>query len=208
MHSYAIKGVRDWKEKASDSVKQNAIECLAHKYLETIDKYIDSVFLQKTSSFSPKFIPMPRPGFGKQERKRIQWTFFAPIRLCNTSQNAFSFELLILYEKKQCLAFRLEPGHPRSRSHKYSHLQFNKKLYNKRVQVEGIPSFISDSFPAFPLPGSDTISLFFAMVVAVHGYEGTQIIMRQILRENNDTNKYDKYSRALDASLHLDRNGS
>ena len=208
MRGYAIRGLRDWNEKASDSIRQNAAGCLAHKYLESRDEYIESVFLQKTSSSLPRFIPMPQPGFGKQERKRIQWTFFAPIRFDDTSQDTFRFELLILYEKKQCLAFRLEPGHRESKSHKYAHLQFNQKLYNKKVQVTGIPHFISDSFPAFPLPGSDTISLFFSMVVAVHGYEGTQIIMRRILEEDGNMRKFAKYSSALDASLHLDRNGS
>ena len=208
MRGYAITGVRDWRE-APASTKQNAVECLAPMYLADREQHIDDVLRQKKSSLSPKFIPMPRPSFGKSaKKKRFQWTFFSPVGLDDRSKDIISFELLILYKQKQCLAFRLEPGHPESKAHNYTHLQFNQELYKKRIQVEGIPSFISDSFPAFPLPGSDTISLFFAMIVAVHGYEGARKIMLRIFHQENDINKYGKYSRALDALLDLDRNGS
>ncbi len=189
MRGYAITGVRDWKSKAPESIRKNALECLAHRYLAEEEQYIDNILRQEKSSPSPRFIPMPRPGFRRSTKKRFQWTFFAPVGL----DDIMSFELLILYEKRQCLAFRLEPGHPESRSHNYTHIQFNQDLYKKRIQVAGIPPFISDSFPAFPLPGSDAISLFFAMIVAVHGYQGTLNIIQRVFQAGSGSEKVSKY---------------
>lgn len=202
---YAHQGVRDWQNMADDDTQTDAGHCLGHKYLANVKEKISDALQQSMSSGAPKFIPMPQIGNKGHRSKGFRWPFFA-LAKNKDGQKVTHFELFILYKQKECLAFRLELGHPGSKSHKYSHLQFNQKLYNRRIQARGIPPFISVSFPAFPLPSSDTMSLFFAMIVAVHGYEETQKIMKRILY--HDINEYPKYSKALDASLHLDRNGS
>ena len=203
---YAVEGVRDWKNNADHSTRTDAEFCVGQKHLANVEMEIPDALQQSISSAIPKFIPMPQNEKGDHRKKGFLWPFFALANSKHGSQEITRFELVILYKGKQCLAFRLEPGHPKS-PHDYTHLQFSRKPFRKKVPVHGIPSFVSDSYPAFPLPGSDTLSLFLSMVAAVHGHAGTLSMIERVFQAGSDPKQGSQYALHLEKLLRVDGNG-
>ena len=133
---YAVEGVRDWERNAKHTTRADAGHCLGQKHLANLEKEISGALQQSVSSGIPKFIPMPEIENGGHRKNGFLWPFFALANSKQGSQEITRFELLILYEGKQCLAFRLEPGHPNVSSHNYTHLQFSRKPFRKKSQFK------------------------------------------------------------------------
>ena len=203
MQGYAIQGLQDWQRSAGEERRDLASRGLGRNRLAERENDILGALRQRRSTNRPKFIPMPQGRNRSHQDNGCHWPFFAAATWMLGEQEITAFDLLISYKDDNWLAFRFEPGNPNEKSHNYTHLQLSKKPFNEKVSVKGIPKFISSSYPAFPLPGSDTLSLFFAMVVAVHGYSETRSIILRAFRAVGETEKASMYFMELDKLLDI-----
>jgi hypothetical protein len=169
MELYARRGVADWT-RAPFGLQRRARECLMATQIATRDadalNTIRTIY-DGTNSNALSFIPMPMPNPKKQPIERC---FFLPIREKKGGVETFALELLVLVKEKKCLAFRFEPADRPSSRHGYGHLQMNQKMLKKTIPVEGVPEWMPDKYPAFPMSTSDPLKMFLAMATAVHGY--------------------------------------
>lgn len=167
MELYARRGVDDWT-KADATLRRRAGDCflatqIATRHQEAIDT-INAVF-DGTNAHKLSFIPMPKPG-----KHPIERCFFLPVRENIAGRERVSFELALLVSSRNCLAFRLEPADRPTWRHGYGHLQMNQKMLKKMINLVGVPPWIPDSYPAFPISTSNPLRMFLAMGTAVHGY--------------------------------------
>jgi len=165
---YARRGVDDWA-KAPPNLQSRAATCfmatqIATSYQDAADTL--STIYNGTNANKLSFIPMPKPG----KSQKIDRCFFLPIRQKTASGEKMYFELVLLVSGTDCLAFRFEPADRPTWRHGYGHIQMNKKMLKKTINIGGIPQFIPDSYPAFPISTSSPLRMFFAMGTAVHGY--------------------------------------
>lgn len=143
------------------------------------------------------FIPMPKPG-----RHPIERCFFLPVREKVGGTEKVSFDLAMLVSGKNCLAFRFEPADRPAWRHAYGHLQMNQKMLKKminlggRVRGEGVPTWIPDRYPAFPISTSNPLRMFLAMGTAVHGYANSGFADLLV-------DLFQKAGRTSDAKLYL-----
>lgn len=169
MQLYARRGVADWT-RAPFGLQKRARECLMATQIATrIDDAVNTIqtIYDGTNITALSFIPMPMPNPKKQPIERC---FFLPVRRKSAGRETLALELLVLVREKKCLAFRFEPaGRPSSR-HGYGHLQMNQKMLEKKIKIEGVPEWMPDKYPAFPISTSDPLKMFLAMATAVHGY--------------------------------------
>ena len=194
MQGYAIQGLQDWQRSADARRRDLVSRGLGQNHLAERENDILGALRQRRSTDRPKFIPMPQGRNRSHQDNGFHWPFFAAATWIRGEREVTAFDLLISYEDHNWLAFRFEPRNPNEKSHNYTHLQISKKPFNEKVSVKGIPKFISSSYPAFSLPGSDTLSLFFAMVVAVHGYSETRGIILRAFQAGGETEKARIYS--------------
>lgn len=182
MELYARRGVDDWI-RANADLRRRAGDCflatqIATSHREAIDT-INAVFngpirdgdaASLAHARSLSFIPMPKPG-----RHQIERCFFLPVREKIGGKEKVSFDLALLVSGRNCLAFRFEPADPPTWRHGYGHLQMNQKMLKKMISLGGtpgvgVPTWIPDSYPAFPISTSNRLRMFLAMGTAVHGY--------------------------------------
>jgi hypothetical protein len=194
MKLYARAGIADWTA-AHWELRSRAMRCLgagiAEKFEQarvTIDTIYNSQNLHQLS-----FIPMPKVSHGGIDR-----CFFLPVREYDGVEETVTFELFVLVARTDCLAFRFEPAHrlPLTR-HGYGHVQMSRKMLRRTIEVLGIPQWLPNTYPAFPISTSDPLRMFLAMATAVHGYAsgGLEDLLTQIFREA---------SRALDVAPYHD----
>jgi hypothetical protein len=127
------------------------------------------------------FIPMPTI-----YHTGIEQCFFLPIREANDKT---SFDLLLLCEANNCLGFRFEPA--QLGTHDYGHIQLNRKMLGQTLPVEGLPDWVPESYPAFPLRTSDPVEMFLSMATSVHGYRrGMSELLRDVLNEPAKLKRY------------------
>ena len=113
-----------------------------------------------------------------------------------------SFELFALVGRDNSLAFRFEPADEESSTHNYPHMQFCARLLNRQLRPGGVPEWLPESYPAFPLPYSDPMRLFLAMLTSIHGREGgLDAILREIFQQAGKIAQWRKYASALDRML-------
>lgn len=182
MKLYAQRGVDDWT-KADTSLRRRAGDCflatqIATSHQDAIDT-IDAVFngsLQHGDAASLSharklsFIPVPKP-----EKHPIERCFFLPVREIIAGREKVSFDLALLVSGRNCLAFRFEPADRPTWRHGYGHIQMNQKMLKKMISLGGtpgvgVPGWIPQSYPAFPLSTSNPLRMFLAMGTAIHGY--------------------------------------
>lgn len=139
---------------------------------------------RESAGVSPRFFPVPdtcRRWKGRRsDRPRI--SFFAP-RYPDGIQSRIAFDLISFVspdEHRYCLVFRFEPADELQSSHGYPHIQLSRSLSRRAVPVGCVPSWLPDSYPAFPLPARDSTERFLSMAVAIHGFEGG---MKQLIEE-------------------------
>ena len=140
-----------------------------------------------------KFIPMPQHGCGG-----FEWCFFLPTE---TEGDLESLTLFILVdrEERHCMAFRFECS--AEGRHGYSHVQLTSRL-KQGPKISGVPAWLPDSYPAFPIRAGNWTEMFLAMLTAVHGYRGgVDKVITEIFQEVNRTKEADKYADVLAARM-------
>jgi len=55
------------------------------------------------------------------------------------------------------------------------------------MEVKGIPQWVPDSYPAFPIRSSEPLRMFLSMATSIHGYERGMIPLLQDVFENRPT---------------------
>ena len=169
---YARKGVEDWKRLPQD------LQRAARKYLG--NRIIDSehqFWNQVPKETQDSFFPMPR----RKEKKNLYCCFFRMRRKT-------SFELFVLVGCQNSLAFRFEPADEGASAHNYPHMQLCVRFQDLDPPPTGVPNWLPDSYPAFPLPASNPTKLFLAMLTSIHGRSGgVDEILREMFQQANKT---------------------
>lgn len=137
------------------------------------------------------FIPMP-----SVNHAGIKHSFFLPIN----DNGKTAFDLLLIVDSEQSLGFRFESADPHHWAHGYGHVQFNRSMFRKTLEVSGIPQWLPDHYPAFPIRSSEPLPMFLSMTTSVHGYEtGMKQILPQLFPNEPGTAK--QYLTALEAAV-------
>ena len=175
---YAVRGIKDWKE-TDGMVCREVRNCLSTlTIVENEDLVREAIKISKRGNAegSPRFFPVPdtcRRWKGKRsDRPRV--SLFAP-RYSDGAQSHMAFDLISFVspeEHRYCVGFRFEPADEPRYSHGYPHVQFSRSMLHRAVPIGCVPSWLPDSYPAFPLRTRDSTEMFLAMTVAVHGFEG------------------------------------
>src|SRR5687767_1654090 len=142
MKDYARRGVRDWKSKVQDATKKRARTLLGPSNIaDNEPEAFNTIEAMRGGARKRLFIPMPN-----LYHTGIEQCFFLPL---NESADKAAFDLLLLCESDNCLGFRFEPA--QMGTHNYGHIQMNRKMLGKSVDVVGLPAWVPESYPAFPL---------------------------------------------------------
>lgn len=192
MKLYARRGIADWNAVPGPS-KQMAYFALANRIAEkeaeanrTINARLKGGADERTL-----FIPMPNVN-----HSGILHCFFLPIN----EDGKMAFDLFLVVGSEQSLGFRFEPADPPASAHGYGHVQFNRSMFRKTMEVTGIPQWLPNHYPAFPIRSSEPLSMFLSMTTSVHGYEsGMKQILPQLFPNEPSTAK--KYLSALEAAV-------
>jgi hypothetical protein len=185
MWLYARQGIADWLE-ADDALKKRARECLgAGGIAESNSEARGTIgtIYDGTNSDCLRFIPMPKVPVNSG----IDRCFFLPIRqLKRDGREIVGFELFMLVARTDCLAFRFEPAHSPRSAHGYGHAQLCREMHRKTIEVKGIPVWMPDRYPAFPISASAPLEIFLCMAMAVHGYHtGLLTVLQDIFQQSS-----------------------
>ena len=196
MEAYAIRGYKDWKDNTPNEVQTRARACLKHSIVENDEEtkgQIRNLYNEKKM----KFMPVPN-----YRHKGIERCFFISRNVGDYHKPKLIFELFLLVNRENNLAFRFEPADQQGYNHDYAHIQFCKKMTENEIYPKGIPPWIPDSYPAFPLPSSDPLKLFLSMLIAVHGRsDGIEKIFIKIFQDASRPGKIQTYLDTLNGML-------
>ena len=191
MTQYSLQGLIEWRE-TDESTRARARTSLQNHIEEDEWRVRDQIKKLYGQSIM-KFMPMPKHGY-----RGVGPFFFIPRNLGGGDECKLSFDLFFLVNEKKSLAFRFEPADQEGYAHNYAHVQFCRKLMGKEIAPSDIPSWLPDSYPAFPLPSSDPLKLFLAMLTTVHGRSrGVEEVIREIFQKASQPNKATKYTDVL-----------
>ena len=187
---YALYGFKQWKNADLD-LHSRARICLQNMVVSSQSEFDYEIYKPSHE----KLFPMPTGSY----QKDLNYCFFR-------TENWESFQLCILLSEASSLAFRFEPADQPNSSHNYAHVQFcrklkSRKLKNTEIRPREIPTWLPESYPAFPLPSSNSLELFLAMVTAVHGRakgKGIEEIFRSIFQDASQTGRCRKILKHLD----------
>jgi hypothetical protein len=192
MKLYARRGVSDWNE-APDNSKQIARFALANRIAQNEWEANRTIAANLKGGADERcmFIPMPRVN-----HSGIMHSFFLPINEAGKT----AFDLLLIVDSEQSLGFRFEPSDPPDWAHGYGHVQFNRSMFRKTMAVSGIPQWLPNHYPAFPIRSAEPLPMFLSMATSIHGYETG---MKQILPElfPNEPSTAKQYLSALEAAV-------
>jgi hypothetical protein len=180
MWLYARRGIADWSQ-AHPALQLRASRCLGTARIAENEWQASTTihtFFNGTDVVPHRFIPMP-----KHPKKGIERCFFLPVRQIQSGgSESVSFELLLLVEQTNCLGFRFEPAHARP-GHNFAHIQFSRSMLREKIPVSGIPLWMPDTHPAFPVLRAKPLEVFLYMVTSVHGYDtGCTAVLQDICR--------------------------
>ena len=144
----------------------------------------------------------PAPNWG---HSGIEFCFFMP-RTINDCYNheQVAFDLFLLVKGENNLALRFEPADEVGYSHSYAHVQLCRKVGKGSSEFipKGVPNWVPDSYPAFPLPSSEPLKLFLSMATALHGRSGgIDKVLREIFQKAGRPSKASAYLQVLDEML-------
>ena len=177
---YALCGFKQW-ETADSDLRRRASTCLQNMVVDSENDFHREMNKLSHEKSHEKFFPMPTGSY----QKDLNYCFFR-------TENRESFQLYVLLNDASSLAFRFEPADQLNWSHNYAHVQFCRKFKNTEIRPHGIPAWLPESYPAFPLPSSNSLELFLAMVTAVHGRakgKGIEEILRSIFQKASQTGR-------------------
>jgi len=192
--NYSKLGMADWG-KATQAEKQATTTLLKNRIVadHELATTINDI---GTGADTARFIPMPLIGHSKALRR----CFFA---LHRTTQDPASmcFDLLLCIDDDTRLAFRFEPPDLPGWAHSYRHVQMSRRMLRRTFDVS-LPPWIPESFPAFPVRGSDPTEMFLTMLASVHGL-GTSDGVREVLQNAfpNNSLASQRYFERLTSSL-------
>ena len=186
MRQYALQGLHDWRVNTDARVRSRAVTSLSNKISLTDQELHFEIGKPRPS----KFFPVPKFGYGKE----MVHCFFLPRVYESDGLESWTFVLFVLTNGKENMAFRFEPAGRDGGRHDYAHIQFCRNVIGDDFVLAGIPTWIPERDPAFPLPSSDPVKLFLSMATAVHGRSGgvDKVIIDMFQRANqvNATRKY------------------
>ena len=190
MRLYAVRGVIDWND-TDGEVCRKIRNCLSISGIVEKEQLIRRTMEKSKRSgdnASQHFFPMPdtfrKSKNGSSSRPRV--SLFAP-RYPDGMHSHMAFDLVSFVsfmDHQHCLAFRFEPADEPHSSHGYPHVQLSRRLSRRTVPVDCIPSWLPDSYPAFPVSARDSTEMFLSMAVAVHGFGGgVKRLIEEMFRE-------------------------
>ncbi|MDE2921797.1 MAG: hypothetical protein OYL92_17030 [Acidobacteriota bacterium] len=159
---YSRRGLDEWNGAKSD-LRRKALECLsAAGIVETEDEAEEMI---EGSSCRRMFIPMPEGGRG------FERSFFLP-SIVGDRLKALTLFLLVNRARRDSIAFRFECAERSGTRHGYTHVQLTRdlRIAGRPDRLQGVPEWLPESYPAFPVPARDSLELFLAMATAVHGF--------------------------------------
>jgi hypothetical protein len=189
---YALTGIAQWNG-ANKLSKDIARLALRNRIAETeyeAGRAIDAK-LKDGADERARFIPMPMVNHSD-----ILHCFFLP----TSDGEKMGFDLMLIIGTDQSLGFRFEPPDPPDSTHGYGHVQMNRSMFRKNIEANGIPQWLPDRYPAFPIRSSQPLQIFLSMAASIHGYEkGMKQMVSQLFANEPITAK--KYLSALEAAL-------
>ena len=196
MKLYSMRGIEDWKQKTKTRLQKEVGRHIPSSAVavdeEDVRKMICRVFCNQ--DFKKQFIPMP-----KCSDPSVDWCFFLPVKINQKNNGYLRLFLLIKYKEHNWLGFRFEGGRQSSR-HGYSHLQFTRNI--PEFESTFAPNWLSDRYPAFPVPARDSSEMFLSMVTAVHGLRGgIDKLLEDIFQKVSRPNEAREYIRKLNEML-------
>ena len=193
LKTYSLAGIYHWNNNADDATKDIAIAALKGQIAERDREAFAVIDAKLKRHGDPRalFIPMPMVN-----HSGILHCFFLPI----PDAEKVSFDLVLIIKTGKSLGFRFEPPDEGESTHGYGHVQMNKSMFHKTIDVKGIPDWVPDSYPAFAQRASEPLHLFLSMATSIHGYEKG---MKRILFELFETDpiRRKKYLDALAATV-------
>ena len=168
---YAERGVTEWMSAPSE-VKASARNCLGRAVVDNLNRvhHVVHAAFYASPGADVHVLPMPRI-------QKLGWGFFLPIREGDTGQK-HSFHVCLLVDAENSLGLRFEPAHEVSTSHGYSHVQFSRDLIQGALHINGVPDWLPDSYPAIPIRARNTLEMFLAVGVSLHGFGGKQGMLK------------------------------
>ena len=163
MLEYSKKGFQDWNNESYD-LQTKSRKCLSNAIIEKEDDVAKMIREQK----NPLFVPMP-----KMSHKGFEWCFFLP-KIIHGNLRSLILFLLVNRARQDCLAFRFESSYRQNTPHGYLHMQLTRKIEesSSAKNLQGVPEWLPDRYPAFPIPAHDPLEIFLCMMTAVHGLRG------------------------------------
>lgn len=165
MLRYSRRGLEDWRTSADELLKRRAWERLSAAGIAEDEAEAEAII--EDSSRGTMFIPMPNSHGGRG----FQRSFFRP-GMRSGRLRALMLFILVERSRGDCIAFRFECAERPGTRHEYTHVQLTRDLHvaGRPIGLDGIPDWLPDSYPAFPIPARDSLELFLAMATAVHGF--------------------------------------
>ena len=194
MLQYALEGLHDWKQNTDEEVRNQARKLLSHRIFSN-DGELRSGMAQPRPD---KFFPIPRFGY----KSEILFCCFLPRAQQPGVLDRFSFVLFLMLKNDNSLVFRFEPAEESGYRHNYPHVQLCQNVIGMNPPPMGVPTFIPERDPAFPLPSSNPLKLFLSMATAVHGRSGgVEKLIRTIFAKGSAVSASQKYFKALNEML-------
>ena len=174
LRRYARRGLADWQKLPQK--KRRTCNQLGLKIIEKDWQISNMLSKNPTDSY---FIPMP-----KVNHRGVEHCFFLPIR--SPHKNGVKFELFLVVDKQNCLGFRFEAADTKG-THNYNHVQITRQM---TLSAKGIPTWLPESYPAFPISSTEPLDMFLYMATSVHGYkDGMQQVIEDIFQDNPSVGK-------------------
>lgn len=171
LQRYAGKGLAQWQESTQEE-KKISTKHLGLRIAEDGCQIRNTIMSPSNTNLC--FIPMPTIN-----HRGIRRCFFLPIGSPYGQQ--MKFELFLVVNERKCLGFRFESADSQG-THNYHHIQLTRRL---SLESSGIPEWLPDSYPAFPISSGNPLDMFLYMATSVHGYKnGITQLIRDIFQEN------------------------
>ena len=169
MLEYSKRGIQDWNN-ANYDLQTKSMKYLSNSIAEN-ENEINKIIYDNQKK--PLFVPMPMQS--SKGSRGFEWCFFLP-KKNNGRLNSLILFLLVNRARGNCLAFRLETSIRQNTPHGYPHMQLTRKMAepssSSENSIKGVPEWLPDRYPAFPIPAHDPLEMFLCMVTAVHGFRG------------------------------------
>ena len=178
--AYALLGVGWWNRK--DRTTREAAKAVLEIDIADDEYTARDVVMSPFRAETGKplvLIPMPLP-----EKRGL--AFFAPVGV-RQGHGTVAFDLALVVDKgRHALGFRFEPADAgEDQSHGYEHVQLSVAMGHRTARLSKTPSWLPDSYPAFPIPTKNMRDRFLAMALAMHGFpQGVVDVVDQIASRN------------------------